>query len=56
MNKPTPKQQGLWTYNMLQKRKAREAKLKERGDMEARQFLIVSSITANKKYNNSKPR
>lgn len=56
MKKPTPQQQGLWTYSMLQRRKERTKKAEQRGDIEAEQVLITGSITARNKYYKSKLR
>lgn len=55
MEKPTSKQQGLWTYLMLQRRKQRVKKAEKRGDIEARQVIIESSIKAkNRHYRSSR--
>lgn len=55
MEKLTAEQQGLWTYSMLQKRKERIKRAEKRGDMEARQVIIESSIKAkNRHYRSSR--
>lgn len=55
MEKPTPKQLGLWTYNILQRRKDRAKVIQQRGDIEARQVIIESSIKAkNRHYKSSR--
>ncbi|WP_157797089.1 MULTISPECIES: hypothetical protein [Clostridium] len=55
MEKLTPKELGLWTYMMIQKRRKKIKQIKLRGNMEARQVLIESSIKArNRNYKSSR--
>lgn len=50
MEELTSKQQGLWTYSMIQKRKQRAKKIQEKADREAKEILVESSLKARDKY------
>ena len=56
MEKFTPKQLGLRTYNILQKRKERTKKAQEKADREAKEILIESSLKARDRYYKSSRR
>lgn len=50
MENLTSKQQGLMTYETIQKRKQRKARAKKIADIQAKQILVERSLNAKANY------